>query len=488
MDRSLILRSIINLSVSEVISRLLNFISFVYLARVILVEGFGIISFVIAFSSYFLLIVNFSSDIIASRETARLIDNTHKPDGNQTRQARLAAFFPERSKQRTRQVLLPELKHTHLQTDLSIFVNKILSLRIILACVGFMLLGCMVACLSQSAEIKTGLLIYGLTFFAQAINLSWYFKGREKTAAITFAQISSSLVNLLLVIVLVKNKTDLTGAIVIFTSAAFINSMLMLMIYKRKEKKSLMLDAGLRREQKTRLILDTGLRREGKGRLILDAGFIRRNLKESFPVAFAGVMISVYYNLDHVMLGYMTDSTELGYYAAAYKIIIIALVPAGIIYQSFLPQLSNCVNDPVIRKDLMKIYSNWMFVLGAVSTVIIFLFANQIVEIVYGGKFEESVLLMRILSFNIILVFLNMTYGSPLIAWNEQKLFSYPIAAAAIGNIILNILLIPRYHAVGAAVATISSELIVLAGFLPLHKKVVKHMQTQTILEVQSVT
>ncbi|MEW5843888.1 MAG: flippase [Bacteroidota bacterium] len=462
MGRSLILRNIINLSVSEVISRLLNFISYVYLARVILADGFGTISFVIAFSSYFLLIVNFSSDIIASREVARL------------------------------------------QANRETFVSQIISTRILLAIVSYALFSVLVILLSTTSTIRVGLLIYGLTFFAQAINLSWYFKGREKTAAITFAQISSSLINLLLVIILVKNKTDLTGAIVIFTSVAFINSMLMLIIYNGREK----IDAGLGNERETPLILDAGLRREGKGRLILDAGlgnerktrlildagfipplagFIKNSLKESFPVAIAGIMISIYYNLDHVMLGYITDSTELGYYAAAYKIIIIALVPAGIIYQSFLPQLSNCVNDPVIRKDLMKTYSRWMLSLGAFSAMIIFLFADQIVEIVYGGKFEGSVLLMRILSFNIFLVFLNMTYGSPLIAWNKQKLFFYPIAAAAIGNIILNILLIPRYHALGAAVATISSELIVLAGFLPMHKKVTMQLHTQAVLEMKSV-
>ncbi len=446
MNSRAILRNIINLSISEIVSRLLNFISYTYLARVILAEGFGILSFVIAFSSYFLLVVNFSSDIIASRETARL------------------------------------------QSGSAMFVNEILSLRIILACVGFMLLVCMVACMHQPTEINTGLMIYGIIFFAQAVNLSWYFKGKEKTTIITFAQIFSSLVNLILVIMFVKTKADLIDAIVIITSVSFINSLLLLIFYLRKEKIRLILDAGLRREGKGRLILDTGLGNERKTRLILDAGFIKDNLKESFPVAIAGIMISIYYNLDHVMLGYITDSTELGYYAAAYKIIIIALVPAGIIYQSFLPQLSNCVNDPVIRKDLMKTYSRWMLSLGAFSAMIIFLFADQIVEIVYGGKFEGSVLLMRILSFNIFLVFLNMTYGSPLIAWNKQKLFFYPIAAAAIGNIILNILLIPRYHALGAAVATISSELIVLAGFLPLHKKVTKQLQTQTMLGVQSVT
>ncbi|MCL4547309.1 MAG: flippase [Bacteroidetes bacterium] len=438
MNRNTILHNIINLSISEIVSRLLNFISYIYLARVILAEGFGIISFVVAFSSYFLLIVNFSSDIIASREIARLAHNPPDIGDSQTRQARLTYASRE----------LHE-KNARLKSHKIIFVSKILSLRIVLAFVSYMLLVCMVACISQSSEIKVGLLIYGLTFFAQAINLSWYFKGEEKTKAITFAQIFSSLINMLLIITFVKNKVDLTGAIVIFVCVSFINSFLMLIVYLKRERI----------------------------RLILDAGFMLKNLKESFPVAIAGVMITIYYTLDHVMLGYMTNSTELGYYAAAYKVIIIALMPAGIIYQSFLPQLSNSVNDTDMRKNLMRMYSRWMLLLGVFSSMVIFFFANQIIEIAYGAQFEKSVLLTKILAFNIVLVYLNMTYGNPLITWNKQKLFSYPIIAAAIGNIILNILLIPVYGALGAAIATISSELIVFAGFVPLNNKVIKQLQ-----------
>ncbi len=127
MERSLILYNIINLSISEVISRLLNFISFVYLARVILVEGFGIISFVVAFSSYFLLIVNFSSDIIASREVARL------------------------------------------QVNRETLVSQVIATRILLAIASYALLSILVMLLQTTSTIRIALLIYGLTFFCAGI-------------------------------------------------------------------------------------------------------------------------------------------------------------------------------------------------------------------------------------------------------------------------------------------------------------------------------
>lgn len=413
MNQSLIFRNIINLSISEIISRLLNFISYIYLARVILAEGFGIISFVIAFSSYFLLIVNFSSDMIASRETARL------------------------------------------KTNRNIFVNKIVALRILLSIVSYALLAGFVLVLNQSETIRTGLLIYGLTFFANAVNIGWYFRGIERTIPIMVSQVTASVVNLGCIITIVHHHEDLIFAIIIMASISFLNSLILLYLF----------------------------RKEQKIRPTLDFGFIRNNLKESLPVAVAGIMISIYYNLDHVMLGYMADSAELGYYAAAYKIILIALVPAGIIYQAFLPQFSKTRDDAVHRYRLMDFYSNAMLITGAFFTIIIFLFANEIIGIVYGIQYESSVLLMKILSFNIFLVYSNMTYGNPLIAWDKQRIYSYSIVLGAVTNVLLNIILIPKYHAVGAAIATIGSELIVMAGIIPTHYYFTKSIHINNILK-----
>ncbi|MCL5031034.1 MAG: flippase [Bacteroidetes bacterium] len=475
MNRSTILHNIINLSISEIVSRLLNFISYIYLARVILAEGFGIISFVIAFSSYFLLIVNFSSDIIASREVARLAHNPPDIGDLQTRHARLADSSPGQVDQRTRQA--------RLESGQSSFVNKIISLRLILACASYALLSGLVLLFCQQATIKAGLLIYGLTFFAQAINISWYFRGTEKTLPVTISQILSSLINLILIVAFVLVRVDIIYAILIMTLVAFVNSLVLLFFYGKGQKMRLILDAGYTDGQKTNLLLDAGFGSEKKGNSILDSGFVRRNLRESFPVALAGLMISIYYNLDHVMLGYMTSSTELGYYAAAYKIIIIALVPAGIVYQAFLPQFSKSKNDPYHIANLMELYSTSMLILGAFFTTIIFLFAKNIIGIAYGTKYGNSIMLTQILAFNIFLVYLNMTYGNPLIAWDKQKVYSYSIIVGALSNIILNLILIPRYYATGAAVATICSELVVMAGIIPTHFVIAKRIHFGAILK-----
>ena len=245
----------------------------------------------------------------------------------------------------------------------------------------------------------------------------------------------------------------------------------------------MILDAGLVNERKTSLILDAEFGSENKERSILDSGFMRRNLSESFPVAIAGIMISIYYNLDHVMLGYMTNSTELGYYAAAYKVIIIALVPAGIIYQAFLPQFSRASNDLESRTKLMDSYSKGLLIIGAFLTTIVYLFAGYIIEVIYGSGYINSIIILQILSMNIYFVYLNITYGNPLIAWDRQKVYSYSIIVGALSNIILNLILIPRYFAIGAAFATICSELVVMVGIIPTHFVIAKRIHFGTILK-----
>ena len=304
--------------------------------------------------------------------------------------------------------------------------------------------------------VKYGLAIYGLTFFSQAINLSWYYRGIEKTVPITISQIFSSVINLVLILTIINDRRDIIYAVIVMTSISFMNSFVLLMLYLRKHKLKPM----------------------------IDYGFIKNNLKESLPIAAAGLMISIYYNLDHVMLGYNSNTAELGFYAAAYKIILIALIPAGIIFQSFLPQFSKSINDFNLRNNLMEEYSKLMLITGAFFTTMIFLFAKEIIGITYGVQYINSIMLTQILAFNIFLVYLNMSYGNPLIAWNKQKLFSYPIIAAALGNIILNIILIPKYQAKGAAIATISSELIVMLGFIPAHFRITKKIHIKNILAI----
>ena len=102
----------------------------------------------------------------------------------------------------------------------------------------------------------------------------------------------------------------------------------------------------------------------------------------------------------------------------------------------------------------------------------LFLFSGPIVRILGGEDFLSSALPLRILSFVVGLVFLNNLSGKALIALDLQKAGMKIYIFGAILNILLNLLVIPRYSYIGASVTTLITEVLVtIMMFAVLYQK-----------------
>lgn len=341
------------------------------------------------------------------------------------------------------------------ESDISIYVGKLISFRFIIAVILYSLFALVLIFLSQPSLIKNSFLIYTLTFFSNALLINWVFRGLERTFPISLAQILTAILSLIAFIILVHHSDSVISVISILTISSFINS-LILIIYFLKYSNGV--------------------------KFLFDTIFIKEIMKASTPVAVSALMINIYYNLDQVMLGMISTKRELGYYVAAYKIILITVVPASIILQSFFPQFSKFHNQSMERSRLMNSYSRLMFTSAIFFTSMGILFAEEIIKIIFGSEYGASIPLLRILILNVLLIYLNMTYGNPLIAWNKQKHYSYIITAGAFVNIVLNFILIPKYLAYGAAIATIFSEVAVFAGLIYLHWETTNYLHSEMLL------
>ena len=86
------------------------------------------------------------------------------------------------------------------------------------------------------------------------------------------------------------------------------------------------------------------------------------------------------------------------------------------------------------------------------------LFAPSIISILYGSEYQGAVLPLRILSLNIIAVFISMTFAQPLLLIGKEKKYLSIVAWSAGLNLILNLFFIPRYGMLGAASTTVFAE------------------------------
>jgi len=87
--------------------------------------------------------------------------------------------------------------------------------------------------------------------------------------------------------------------------------------------------------------------------------------------------------------------------------------------------------------------------------------SDRIIMLIWGEAFSQAVLSLQILIWAGILCLFAMMGGYCLIAIDKQKISTYITAAAAITNIILNLLLIPRFSHIGASISITVTEFMV---------------------------
>jgi O-antigen/teichoic acid export membrane protein len=101
--------------------------------------------------------------------------------------------------------------------------------------------------------------------------------------------------------------------------------------------------------------------------------------------------------------------------------------------------------------------------------VIFTIFSDQLTLGFYGREFLSSSLALRILIWAEVFVFMGVVNNSILVSTNQQKLDPLFTGASAVINVILNVILIPRYSFVGAAIASLVSYSIgpIMGYFIP---------------------
>ena len=195
-------------------------------------------------------------------------------------------------------------------------------------------------------------------------------------------------------------------------------------------------------------------------------------LKKSWPLALIGIFATVYNSIDSVMMGYWGQITETGWYNAAYRVIGIALIPAGLVSQVFYPAVSSLFKKST--GNLQKIWSRQIEIMTFLAIPIVvgvIGLAPKIIQFVYGKDFLPGTLSLKILIIAVGIIFLSDPFNQILVVADKQKKIFLITMIGAFVNILLNFLLIPTYSLNGAAIATTTTYLLV---FLMLFRTTIK--------------
>ena len=195
-------------------------------------------------------------------------------------------------------------------------------------------------------------------------------------------------------------------------------------------------------------------------------------LTEALPMGSLLVLFTVYNRLDTVILSFVGGQVPVATYGVAYRIFEVLILGAAYFSNSILPIISNlAVTD---KKKMGLVYQKSFLILAWLGIIVAlgnFFLAPSMVRVVAGANYADSVVPLRILSLALIVSYFNHLNGYTLIALHKQwSSFGIALAALAV-NLVLNVLFIPHYSYVAAAVNTFITEALIVVCSLWVIKK-----------------
>ncbi len=211
-----------------------------------------------------------------------------------------------------------------------------------------------------------------------------------------------------------------------------------------------------------------------------DRATIMHMLAIALPFAIAAIFARVYSYSDSILLSKLAGDRALGLYSIPHKITYaFQFVPSALIAAVY-PRFSEYfASDRERLAHVFEICLKYLFIIVAPLTVGISIVAQEIILFLYGAAYLPSVLPLQILIVSLLFSYMSFPVGALLNACDRQKTQTTIVGIVMIVNIAMNLLLIPRFGVVGAAVAAcVGNILLTMSGlwiarhivFFPLKK------------------
>ena len=291
--------------------------------------------------------------------------------------------------------------------------------------------GCMLF-IPKFQEEPVLLVINSLTIILNVLAMEWFYQSIEQYDYITVRNIFFKLLSLIALFLFIKNKEDyvLYGALSVIAASG---SSLLNAIHARKYL--------LRKKYK-------------------NYNF-RQHLKPIINFFLLSVSVSIYTNIDTVMLGFISGDNEVGLYNIATKIKTVLATMVSALGPVLLPRISYYIeknNMKNVQELINK--SVHVVIIASISVTIYFIvMATQTIDVLGGEEYYAAISCMQIIMFTIIPLGIGNVASMQILApFNKEVKTMYSTVVGAIVNLVVNALLIGRLGAAGAAIGTVLAE------------------------------
>jgi O-antigen/teichoic acid export membrane protein len=204
--------------------------------------------------------------------------------------------------------------------------------------------------------------------------------------------------------------------------------------------------------------------------LAFDFVFWKKLIKTALPIAVSIVLTLIYFKFDSIFLslGFINRSSvhpvaDVGIYNIAYKILEGLIFFPAMFVGLIMPLLSKfAFSKPEKFKKIFQKTLDVLIVFIVPLIIGLLILSLPIVVLIGGKDFTASAQVLQVLAFAIGLIFLGSLFGNSIIALNKQKIAAWIYFGGMIFNIVTNLIFIPKYSYLGAAMTTVFTELLVI--------------------------
>ncbi len=277
-------------------------------------------------------------------------------------------------------------------------------------------------------------MLQGFFILSSAIDISWYFVGIEDFKNASIRSFLVKIISVFLIFIFVKDSNDLWQYILINSLTMFIGQFVM-WIYVDKSTFSFK---------------------------SLDKLKLRRHITPILVLFIPQVATQIYTVLDKTMLGVFSPTVEVGYYDQSQKIVRILLTILTSLGTVMMPRIASLISKnqhDIVKNTLKKSFTIISFLAIPIAFGIMGV-SDRFIPMFFGYEYLSVIPLLKISSILVIIIGVGNVFGTQyMIAVGKNKEYTISVCVGAVVNFILNLILIPKFSALGAVIATVSAEL-----------------------------
>lgn len=192
----------------------------------------------------------------------------------------------------------------------------------------------------------------------------------------------------------------------------------------------------------------------------IDTGYWRYLIREGLPVGAGMVLRRVSWHIDIFVLTVLSTASSVGLFSAAYRIVqMINVIPFTLSVPVF-PALSRLAKEsPGKAYALYSRVQKILMLIGIPLGMWVFALGPQIIVLLFGDEYQSGGMTLQLMGLVVVFLFMNSLFVYLFSALDRQKLYMLSVGASVFLNLVLDIILIPQFDIMGAALATLFAEI-----------------------------